>query len=109
MAEVPMVQTAIDKKMPNLIPADDSDGKSSDNEENKEDEYFYEPMPKYNTRTQAAKQKVFRNNVTREAILSAVEMSFECLNPAKLVQWRFPLQTLCEIARAVMDDETGEL
>ncbi|KAL7482841.1 LOW QUALITY PROTEIN: hypothetical protein ACHAW6_008505 [Cyclotella cf. meneghiniana] len=29
--------------------------------------------------------------------------------PAKSEQQRFPLQVLCEIAKAVMDDETGEL
>ena len=63
----------------------------------------------YNTRAQAAKHKTFHSNVTREAILSVVEMSFEQLNPAQLAQWKFPLQVLCEIAGAVMDDETGEL
>jgi hypothetical protein len=85
-------------EIPNLIPADDSDDESSDDESVYDD---YEPMPTYNTRAQAAKKKSFLSNVTRDAILSAVEMSS--------FQRRFPLKTLCEIAGAVMDDETGEL
>ena len=34
-AEVPRVQTTTDKNMPNLIPVNDSDDKSTDNEEMK--------------------------------------------------------------------------
>ena len=93
-------------EVPNLISADDSDDETSDDESVYDE---YEPVPTYNTRAQAAKKKSFHSNVTRDAILSAVEMSFERLSPAKLAQRRFPLQTLCEIAGAVMDDETGEL
>ena len=81
VAEAPRVQTTVNKDLPNLIPADDSDNKSSDDEsaEEEEDE-LYEPTPKYNTRAQAAKQKIFHSNVTQEAILSAIEMSFERLS-----------------------------
>ena len=106
-ATTPRVQTTTNKDLPNLIPVDDSDEELSDDESVDDD--FYEPTPKYNTRAQAAKQKTSHSNVTRDAILAAVEMSFERLNPAKLAQRRFPLKTLCEIAGAVMDDETGEL
>eukprot|EP00956_Cyclotella_meneghiniana_P038365 scaffold152976_cov64-Cyclotella_meneghiniana.AAC.2 len=109
-AATPRVPSTTNKELPNLIPADDSDDETSDDESIKEDnEEYYEPTPKYNTRAQVAKHKVFHSNVTREAILSAVEMSFERLSPAKLAQRRFPLQIFCEIAGAVMDDETGEL
>ena len=65
--------------LPHLIPADVSDDKTSDDKtsnDDKEDDY-YKPTPAYNTCTQAAKNKTFQSNVTREAILSAVEMSFE--------------------------------
>jgi hypothetical protein len=103
------VQTKLNSQIPNLSPADDSDDESSDDEASEYEEDEYEPTPKYNTRSQAAKHKVFHSNVTREAILSAVETSFERLSPAKLAQRRFPLQTLCEIAGAVMDDKMGEL
>ena len=105
-ASPPRVPITNSKDIPNLIPADDSDDESSDDED---DEIDIEPTPRYNTRANTAKKKNFHSNVTRDAILSAVEMSFERLSPAKLAKRRFPLQVLCEIAGAVMDDETGEL
>jgi hypothetical protein len=96
--------------LPHLIPADDSDDKTSDNETSTDDgDDHYEPTPAYHTCAQAAKHKTFHSNVTHETILSVVEMSFEQLNPARLAQRQFPLQVLCEITGAVMDDETGEL
>jgi hypothetical protein len=94
--------------LPHLIPSDDSDDKTSDDKTNTGDDH-HEPTPAYHTRAQAAKHKTFHSNVKREAILSAVEMSFKHLNPARLAHRQFPLQVLCEIARAVMDDKTGEL
>jgi hypothetical protein len=42
-------------------------------------------------------------------MLSAIEMTFERMEPAKLAQRCFPLQVLCNIAGAVMDAETGEM
>jgi hypothetical protein len=96
--------------IPHLIPADDSDNETSDDKTStNDDDDHHEPTPAYHTRAQAAKHKTFHSNVTRETILSAVEMSFEQLNPVRLAQRIFPLQVLCEIAGAVMDDETGEL
>eukprot|EP00804_Cyclotella_cryptica_P020407 CCRYP_012629-RA/>CCRYP_012629-RA protein AED:0.27 eAED:0.27 QI:0/0/0/1/0/0/4/0/557 len=97
--------------LPHLIPADDSDNESSDDKPNTDNNEYdnYEPTPTYNTRTQAAKHKTFHSNMMREAILSAVEMSLERLNPARLAQRKFLLQVLCEIAGAVMDDKTGKL
>jgi hypothetical protein len=105
----PRVRT-VDNDLPHLIPADDSEDETNGNDTSTDDEdNEYEPPPAYHTRAQAAKHKTFHSNVTREAILTAVEMSFKQLNPAKLAQRQFPLQVLCEIAGAVMDDETGEL
>jgi hypothetical protein len=109
-ATPPRVQIG-NNNLPHRIPTDDSDSESDDDESDMadKDEDSYEPTPTYNTRAQTAKHKTFHSNVTREVILSAVEMSFQRLNPAQLAQRQFPLQVLCEIAGAVMDDKTGEL
>jgi hypothetical protein len=109
-ATPPRVQKGNDN-LPHLIPTDESDSESDDDDSNTtgKDEDNHEHTPTYSTRAQAAKHKTFHNNVTRKAILSAVEMSFHQLNPAQLAQRQFPLQVLCEVAGAVMDDETGEL
>jgi hypothetical protein len=58
---------------------------------------------------QTNKRKHLCGSVTSEAILSAVEMTFKKLEPAKLAKRKYPLQLLCDIAAAVMDAETGEM
>lgn len=94
--------------VPNLIEPDDSDSEDEEDEASDGEDSITD-TPRYNTRAQTTKHKQFNSNVTRDAILSALEMSFETLCPAQLASRRFPLQVLCDIAGAVMDDETGEM
>jgi hypothetical protein len=80
----PMVLKEHDN-LPHLIPADDSNDETSNGEMSTDDgDDHYEPTLAYHTHTQAAKHKTFHSNVTHETILSAVEMLFEQLNPARL-------------------------
>lgn len=92
-------------EVPDLIPEYDSESDSDSEDEEQEEEQ----VPRYNTRAQADKRKQLCGSVTTEAILSAVEMTFEKLEPAKLAKRKYPLQLLCDIAGAVMDAETGEM
>ena len=87
--------------IPNLIPDTDSDSDSDDEYEEEE------AAPRYQTRSQTKKQIV--SNITAEAILSTLEVTSSKMDPAKLAARQFPLQVLCEIAGAVLDQETGDL
>jgi hypothetical protein len=91
--------------VPDLFPDYDSDSESDNNDEEQDEEQ----VPRYNTRAQADKRKHLCGSVTTEAILSAVEMTFHKLEPAKLAKRQYQLQLLCDIAGAVMDAETGEM
>ena len=97
-------------EIPNLIPADDdtSDSSNSEDEEEDADEYK-EEEPRYKTRSQTKNYRHFEGNVTKDSILSACEMTFENLKPAQLAKRQFPLKVLCDIAAAVLDEETGDL
>jgi hypothetical protein len=72
MEEVPMVQTAIDKKMPNLIPVDDGDDKLSDDKENKK---MLFSMSQYQSTTQEHKQ----GNKKSSTAMSPEKQSYQLL------------------------------
>ena len=100
-----MKNTAAPPRVPTTIPNFIS---QEDNNINEED-HDSEPVTQgYNTRS---KTKQFTGSITRDSILSAIEMSFEYERPepSRLAQRRFPLKTLCDIAGAVLDGDTGEL
>ena len=89
---------------PQLIPDDDDTVSTEDCSDDDSIEFDTIDPPRYNTRSQARTR-----DITREAILSAVEMSIEEMKPQRLAQRSYPLQVLCDIAAAVMDEDTGEL
>ena len=87
--------------LPHLIPDTYSDSESDEEYEEEE------AKPRYQTRSQTKRQIV--SNITAEVILSTLEVTNTKMEPAKLASRQFPLQVLCEITGAVLDDETGDL
>jgi hypothetical protein len=62
-----------------------------------------EPAPRFNLRSAA------RGNIMTDVMLSVIEMSGKNLTPKQLSGRQFPMQFLCEISGAVMDEETGDM
>jgi len=62
-----------------------------------------EPVRRYNLRSNT------RGNIMTDVMLSVVEMSNTKLTPQRLSGRQFPIQFLCEIAGAVMDEDTGDM
>ena len=62
-----------------------------------------EPIRRYNLRNKT------RGNIMTDAMLSVVEFGNTKLAPQRLASRRFPMQFLCEIAGAVMDEDTGDM
>ena len=89
---------------PNIIPNYESDDEPDWNTNANAEP---EPTPRYKTRSHTKKHLV--GSVTTELILSALEVSNQRLNPARIATRKYPLQVLCEIAGAVLDEETGDL
>jgi hypothetical protein len=48
-------------------------------------------------------------NVTADTMLTIAEINGTKLQPQQLASRRFPLEFLCEVAGAVMDQETGDM
>jgi hypothetical protein len=62
-----------------------------------------EPVRRYNLRSNTG------GNIMTDVMLSVVELSNTKLTPNRLLGRQFPMQFLCEIAGAVMDEDTGDM
>jgi hypothetical protein len=62
-----------------------------------------EPVRRYNLRSNT------RGNIMTDVMLSVIELSNTKLTPQSLSGRQFPMQFLCEIAGAVMDEDTGDM
>jgi hypothetical protein len=62
-----------------------------------------EPIRRYNL------QGTTRGNIMTDVMLSVVKFGNTKLAPQRLASRRFPMQFLCEIAGAVMDEDTGDM
>eukprot|EP00804_Cyclotella_cryptica_P020245 CCRYP_010928-RA/>CCRYP_010928-RA protein AED:0.41 eAED:0.41 QI:0/0/0/1/1/1/2/0/166 len=85
-----------------LIPADSNDDNSSNNdvyydEDNNDQEDDDAGAPRHNKQAQAAKKRQPHSNVTREAVLSVLEMSQQNFEPKSLTLRCYPLAFLCEL------------
>ena len=61
--------------------------------------------PRYATR----QQRQLRGSIATDSMLSVIKCSQANLAPQRLASRRFPLHYLCELANAVMDEETGKM
>ena len=97
----PPPRVAKDKNLPDLVPTDTSDDK---NEGDTQDKYISPPV--LNTRSQRTSLIIMD-----EVMLSCCQMartSYQ-LDPQKAASRKYPLKLICELARAVLDEETGDL
>jgi hypothetical protein len=62
-----------------------------------------EPVRRYNLRSNT------RGNIMTDVMLSVIELSNTKLTPNRLSGRQFPMQFLCEVAGAVMNEDTGDM
>ena len=97
----PPPRAAKDKNLPDIVPADTSDG---NNKGDTEDEDISPPA--CNTRSQSTSLSIMD-----EVMLSCCQMSRTSyqIDLQKAANRKYPLKLFCELAGAVLDEETGDL